>query len=70
MVEMTRVRHKPLTLVGVYHTPLGTEGNTHTRFMAQVSKLVQYLATNHKNLVLLGDFNIHINDLDNQGIQA
>ena len=40
------------------------------RFLDQVSELVQYLFTNHKNLVLLGDFNIHINKLDNQDTQA
>ena len=40
------------------------------RFLAQVSELVQYLFTNHKNLVLLGDFNIHVNKLDNQDTQS
>ena len=40
------------------------------RFLDQVSELVQYLFTNHKNLVLLGDFNIHVNKLDNQNTQA
>ena len=36
----------------------------------QVNELVQYLFNNHKNLVLLGDFNAHINRLDNQDTQA
>ena len=36
----------------------------------QVSELVQYLFTNHKNQVLLGDSNIHINTLDNQDTQS
>ena len=40
------------------------------RFLDDVSELVQYLFTNHKNLVLLGDFNIHVNKLDNQDTQA
>ena len=31
----------------------------------EVSQLVQYFITNHKNLVLLGDFNIHVQDLSN-----
>ena len=39
-------------------------------FLAQVSELVQYLFTNHKNLVLLGDFNIHVNRLDSHDTQS
>ena len=60
----TRVRNKTLTIVGIYHPPLGSTRNTPARFLDQVSELVQYLFTNHKNLVLLGGFNIHINKLD------
>ena len=54
----------------MYHPPLGTTRNTPARFLAQVSVLDQYLFTNHKNLVLLGDFNIHINKLDKQDTQS
>ena len=35
------------------------------KFLDEVSQLVQYFITNHKNLVLLGDFNIHVQDLAN-----
>ena len=66
----TRVRNKILTIAGLYHPPLGNTRNTPARFLDQVSELVQYLFTNHKNLVLLGDFNVHINRLDNQDTQA
>ena len=66
----TRVRKKTLTIVGIYHPLLGPTRNTPARFPDQVSKLVQYLFTNHKNLVLLGDFNVHINKLDNQDTQS
>ena len=66
----TRVRNKILTRVGIYHPPLGSTRNTPVRFLDQVSELVQYLFTNHKNLVLLGDFNIHVNKLDNQDTQS
>ena len=54
----------------MYHPPLGTTRDTPARFLAQVSELVQYLFTNHKNLVLQGDFNIHIKKLDNQDTQS
>ena len=66
----TRVRNKTLAIVGIYHPPLGSPRNTPARFLDQVSELVQYLFTYHKNLVLLGDFNIHVNKLDNQDTQA
>ena len=66
----TRVRNRILTIAGLYHPPLGSTRNTPARFLDQVSELVQYLFTNHKNLVLLGDFNIHVNRLDNQDTQA
>ena len=42
-----------------------TQGNTHVKFLDGVSQLVQYFITNHKNLVLLGDFMIHVQDLSN-----
>ena len=66
----TMVRNKNLTIVGVYHPSLGSTKNTPVRYLAQVSELVQYLFTNHKNLVLLGDLHIHVNKLDNQDTQA
>ena len=56
--------------MGYTTPPLGTTRNTPARFLAQVSELVQYLFTNQKNLVLLGDFNVHINKLDNQDTQS
>ena len=61
----TRVRNKTLTIVGIYHPPLGSTRNTPVQFLDQV----QDLFTNQKNLVLLGDFNIQVNKLDNQDSQ-
>ena len=53
-------------MIGIYHPPIGTmAGNTHTQFLDEVSELVQYFITNHQHLVLLGDFNIHTQDLTN-----
>ena len=66
----TRVRNKILTIVVIYHPLLGSTRNTPARFLDQVSELVQYLFTNHKNLVLLGDSNIPVNKIDNQDTQA
>ena len=62
------VRNRKITLLGIYHPPIGsTPCNTHVNFLYEVSQLVQYFITSHKNIVLLGDFNIHVQDLANQG---
>ena len=64
-VWSTTIRNKKLTLVGIYHPPIGSsKGNTHTKFLNEVSKLTQLLITNYTNLVLLGDFNIHTQDTE------
>ena len=42
-----------------------TPGNTYAKFLDVVSQLIQYFITNHKNLVLLGVFNKHVQDLAN-----
>ena len=64
-VWSTTIRNKKLTLVGIYHPPIGSsKDNTHTKFLNKVSKLTQLLITNYTNLVLLGDFNIHTQDTE------
>ena len=59
-----------ITILVIYHPLIGNAGNTHTRFLDQVSELLQYSITNHKNLVVLGDFNIAIQDLGNLDSQT
>ena len=45
------VRNKKLTLAGIYHPPIGSsKGNMHTKFLVEVSKLIQLLMTNYTNL--------------------
>ena len=56
-----QIGDKRLTILVIYHPP----GNTHTRLLDKVSQLVQYYMTNHKNLVILCDFNVAIQDLNN-----
>ena len=61
-VWSTTIRNKKLI---IYHPPIGSpKGNTHTTFLDEVCKLIQLLITNYSNLVLLGDFNIHIQDIE------
>ena len=60
------MRNRKFTLVGIYHQPIGSStGNTHTRFLEEVSQLIKFLITNHTNLVLLDDFNIHAQGIKN-----
>ena len=65
-VWSTTIGNKRLTLVGIYHPPIGSStGNTHTRFLEEISQLIQFLITNHTNIVPLGHFNIHTQHIDN-----
>ena len=60
------IRNRKLILVGIYHLPIGSlTGNTHTRFLEEASQLIQFPTTNHTNLVLIGDFLIHAQDIEN-----
>ena len=62
----TTVKNRRISIIGIYHPLIGTmAGNTHTKFLNEVSQLVQYFNPSHQNLVLLGDFNIHTQDLTN-----
>ena len=55
------IKDRVVTKLVSYHLP----GNTPTRLLEEVSELVQYYMTNHKSLVILSDFNIAIQDLNN-----
>ena len=59
---IVELKGKAITILAIYHPPLGPAGNTITRFIDQVGELFQYYLANHKNLVILGDFNIHVHD--------
>ena len=44
------IRNKKLTLAGIYHPPIGSsKGNKHTKFLKELSKLIQLLMTNYTN---------------------
>ena len=51
------LKGKVITILAIYHPPLGPAGNTITRFIDQVHELFQYYLANCKNLVILGDLN-------------
>ena len=65
-VWSTAIRNMKLTLVVICHPPTGlSTGNTHTRFLEEGSQLIHFLITNHTNLVLLSDFSIHAQVIEN-----
>ena len=55
-----QIRDRIVIVLIIYHPP----GNTPTRLLDEVSKLVQYYMTNHRNLVILGDFNVAVQNLN------
>ena len=61
----SRGNDKPLILLGIYHPPL-SKNNMHTTqtFTNECSKFYMELAVKFKNILLLGDFNIHVNNPD------
>ena len=65
----TTVNNRRIKIIGIYHPPIGTTtGNTHTKFLYEVSQLVQYFITDHQTVVLLGDLNIHTQALTNHNL--
>ena len=61
----TTIKNRRIIVIGIYHPLISTRSNTHINFLEEVSQLVQYFITNHQNLVLLGDFNIQTQKLQN-----
>lgn len=54
-----------VNLLGVYHPPFGsTELNTRVNFLDQFTNLLADLIPNKENLILMGDFNVHVNKYD------
>ena len=47
--------------MGIYHAP-PNEFNNHTAFVDSFVKLIGDLRVKHKNLIIAGDFNIHVNN--------
>ena len=53
-------------ILRICHPPLGSPpGNTNAIFIEDVNQLVHYFITNHNNLVILWDLNMHVQGLEN-----
>lgn len=51
-----------LSILGMYHPPFGShKENTSTKFLDEFTDLITDLLLDNKNLILLGDLNVHLN---------
>ena len=64
-VWSSRIRNKDYTIIGIYHPPQVTEQGIRNIFFITVFTVFLTEATSkYNNIFILGDFNIHINDLE------
>ena len=53
------------TLPGVYHPPVGTQpGIANSIFIDDLTELLTEVVSNHSNLIILEDINIHLRELE------
>ena len=58
------------TIVRIYHPPQGTDPKVNNaNFLDQLIGLLSYVVSKHQDIIILGDFNIHINDPEDQDAQ-
>ena len=58
------------TIVGWYHPLQGTDTKVNNaNFLDQLTGLLSYVVPKHQDIIILGDFNIHINDSEDQDDQ-
>ena len=55
------------TIIRIYHPPQGTDPKVNnTNFLDQLTDLLSHVVPKHQDILILGDFNIHINDPEDQ----
>ena len=54
-------KNKSLTITGIYHLP-PKAGITNAMFVNDITEHLSELLTNKQNNIILGDFNIHVDD--------
>ena len=60
------IRNKPIHVIGIYHPPPNGEHNTtNGMFINDITELLVNELPQYQNNIILGDFNIHIEDLTN-----
>ena len=56
-------KHDTMTVVVIYHPPYLTQHPiTNTIFLDEITEWLPHVLTNHNNIIIAGDFNLHVND--------
>ena len=64
-VWSSRIRNKDYTLIGISHPPQGMQqGITTCTSITEFMEFLTEITSQHNNILELGDFNIHIDDLE------
>ena len=59
------------TIIGLYHPPQGTDPKVNNvKFLDQLTDLLSHVIPKHQDIIIMGDFNIHINDPEDQDAQT
>ena len=61
----TKIRNKDYTIIGIYHPLQGTQkAITNNNFITEFTELLTDVNSKHNNILTMGDFNIHMDDLE------
>ena len=62
-----QVHHTSVTLVSIYHLPYNNKTKvTNAEFMDEYTNWITETSVNDKNLVICGDYNMHVNNADDE----
>ena len=64
-----KARNRHLTIVGLYHPPYSSINPPNSIFIDEITELLTEILPTRNNHIILGDFNIHINDNDDVDAQ-
>ena len=60
-----QIRNKDYTLIDIYHPPQCMQQRiTNSIFITELTEFLTEVTSKHNNILALGDFNIHIDDLE------
>ena len=60
------IKNKSLHVIGIYHPPPNAQDNaTNNMFLDEKTELLTSLIPKHNNVVIMGDFNMHTDDITN-----
>ena len=59
------------TIIGIYHPPQGANPNvSNANYLDQLTDLLSHVIPKHQDIILMGDFSIHINDSEDWDAQT